>query len=109
MSLKTGIEIAVHISYLHLKELHKIGWVQYRIAIHYSVKDSPQKVPHQLARSTSCPATSITVFALLINVSTNQKWIKSAAGPKNTKSTTSMTPSLTKPPIISKATQISHS
>lgn len=39
MSLKMSVETAVNVSFLHLKELHKIGWVQYRIRLYYLPKD----------------------------------------------------------------------
>ena len=38
MSLKMNIEAAVHIDQLLLKELQKIGWVQYRISLSYTVQ-----------------------------------------------------------------------
>lgn len=40
MSLKANIEVAVHVAYLDLKEFHKIGWVQYRMRMFYTLKDS---------------------------------------------------------------------
>lgn len=55
MSLKMGIETAVHISHLHLKELHKVGLVQYRIALHYLVNNSGSKVTSRLAKITCIP------------------------------------------------------
>lgn len=44
MSLKMNIDAAVHIDQIMLKELQKVGWVQYRISMYYEGKHFKSKV-----------------------------------------------------------------
>lgn len=88
MSLKIGIETAVHITNLQLKELNQIGYMQYRISLFFQIKNSQEKVVLVTFRYSSCLRTLIADCCSFLIKRVSLQWMFTALILENFKLTT---------------------